>query len=268
MDIRLFAAGALLAAGMSVPAQARIICTIVADAGSDEVFLEKGDCATRVTPASTFKVPLAVMGYDSGYLEDAEEPVLPFMKGYPDWGGDAWRQPTSPKRWMELSVVWYSQRIAEFLGYEQLRDYADAFGYGNADMAGDPGKDNGLERAWIASSLKISPREQVEFLKKLVNHELPVAADAMDRAMEIVERRDIEDGWGVQGKTGMAYSRKADGTPEYGRPYGWYVGWARRDERTVLFARLIQDEKKQEPRTSLRARDSILKELPGILATD
>ncbi len=268
MDIRLFAASAVLAAGFSMPAEARIICTIVADAGSDEVFLEKGDCATRVTPASTFKVPLAVMGYDSGYLEDAEEPVLPFMKGYPDWGGDAWRQPTSPKRWMELSVVWYSQRIAEFLGYEQLRDYADAFGYGNADMAGDPGKDNGLERAWIASSLKISPREQVEFLKKLVNHELPVASDAMDRAMEIVERRDIEDGWGVQGKTGMAYSRKADGTPEYGRPYGWYVGWARRDERTVVFARLIQDEKKQEPRTSLRARDSILKELPGILATD
>ena len=63
MDIRLFAAGALLAAGMNVSAQARIICTIVADAGSDEVFLEKGDCASRVTPASTFKVPLAVMGY-------------------------------------------------------------------------------------------------------------------------------------------------------------------------------------------------------------
>ncbi|HEV7248628.1 MAG TPA: class D beta-lactamase [Shinella sp.] len=268
MDIRLFAAGALLAAGFSMPAEARIICTIVADAGSDEVFLEQGDCATRVTPASTFKVPLAVMGYDSGYLEDAEEPVLPFMKGYPDWGGDAWRQPTSPKRWMEYSVVWYSQRIAEFLGYQQLRDYADAFGYGNADMAGDPGKDNGLERAWIASSLKISPREQVEFLKKLVNHELPVAADAMDRAMEIVERRDIEDGWGVQGKTGMAYPRQADGSFNYNTPWGWYVGWARRDERTVVFARLIQDEKKQEPRTSLRARDSILKELPGILATD
>ncbi|MDX3977206.1 class D beta-lactamase [Shinella sp.] len=268
MDIRLFAAGAVLAAAFSMPAQARIICTIVADAGSDEVFLEQGDCATRVTPASTFKVPLAVMGYDSGYLEDAEEPVLPFMKGYPDWGGDAWRQPTSPKRWMELSVVWYSQRIAEFLGYEQLRDYADAFGYGNADMAGDPGKDNGLERAWIASSLKISPREQVEFLKKLVNHDLPAAADAMDRAMEIVERRDIEDGWGVQGKTGMAYPRQADGSFNYNTPWGWYVGWARRDERTVVFARLIQDEKKQEPRTSLRARDSILKELPGILATD
>ena len=266
MDMRLLAAGVLLAASLGTPAEARIICTIVADAVSDEVILEKGDCETRVTPASTFKIPLAVMGYDSGFLEDANEPVLAFMKGYPDWGGDAWRQPATPKRWMEFSIVWFSQRITEFLGHEQLRDYADAFDYGNADMAGDPGKDNGLERAWIASSLKISPREQVAFLKKLVNHELPVSAGAMDRAMDILERRDLADGWRAQGKTGMAYPRKADGNFDYARPWGWYVGWVRRDDRTVVFARLIQDEKKQEPRTSLRAQDSILKDLPGLLA--
>lgn len=268
MDIRLFAAGALLAASFCSPSEARTICTIVADAADGAIILEKGDCKTRVTPASTFKVPLAVMGYDSGFLENAEEPVLPFIQGYPDWGGDNWRQPTTPKRWMEFSVVWYSQRITEFLGYEQLRDYADAFGYGNGDMTGDPGKNNGLERSWIASSLKISPHEQVAFLSKLVNHELPVSAEAMDAAMDILERRDIADGWGVQGKTGMAYPRKPDGNFDYNRPWGWYVGWARRDERTVVFARLVQDEKKLEPRTSLRARDTILKELPAILATD
>ncbi len=268
MDTRLFAAGALLAASFAAPAEARIICTIVADAGSNEVIMEKGDCKSRVTPASTFKVPLAVMGYDSGFLENAEEPVLPFLKGYPDWGGEAWRQPTSPKRWMELSVVWYSQRITEFLGYEKLRDYAEAFDYGNGDVTGDPGKNNALERSWIASSLKISPREQIAFLRKLVNHDLPVSSDAMDAAMKIVEGREIGDGWHAQGKTGMAYPRQADGTFNYNTPWGWYVGWASRGEQTVVFARLVQDEKKQEPRTSLRARDSILAELPGILATE
>ena len=266
MDLRPFAAGLLLAAGLAVPAEARTICTIVADAASDAIILEQGDCKTRVTPASTFKVPLAVMGYDSGFLENAEEPVLPFMKGYPEWGGENWRQPTTPRRWLEYSVVWYSQRITEFLGYERLRDYAEAFDYGNADMTGDPGKNNSLERSWIASSLKISPREQVGFLRKLVNRELPVSAEAMDAAMEIVEGRDIADGWRAQGKTGMAYSQKPDGTRNYGRPWGWYVGWATRDDRTVVFARLMQDETKQETRVSLRARDGILAELPGILA--
>ena len=268
MGNRLFAAGALLAVCFATSGEARTICTIVTDADSGDVLLEQGDCKTRVTPASTFKVPLAVMGYDSGFLENAEEPVLPFLEGYPDWGGDAWRQPTTPQRWMAFSVVWYSQRIAEFLGYERLRDYAEAFGYGNADMTGDPGKNNGLERSWIASSLKISPREQVAFLRKLVNHDLPASTEAMDAAMEILERRDIADGWGVQGKTGMAYPRKADGNFDYGRPWGWYVGLARRDERTVVFVRLLQDEKKQEPRTSLRARDSLMQDLPGMLATE
>ena len=62
MDFRLVAASVLLAAGFSAPAEARIICTIVADAASDDIILEKGDCDTRVTPASTFKVPLAVKG--------------------------------------------------------------------------------------------------------------------------------------------------------------------------------------------------------------
>jgi len=268
MDIRLFAAGLLLAAGFAAPAEARILCTIVADAGSGETILEEGDCTTRVTPASTFKVPLAVMGYDSGFLKNAEEPILPYVKGYPDWGGEAWRQPTGPQRWLQLSVVWYSQQIARFLGAERLHGYAEAFAYGNADVTGDPGKDNGLERSWIASSLKISPREQVDFLRRLVNRALPVSADAMERTMEIVERRDVAEGWDVQGKTGMAYPRKADGEFDYQRPWGWYVGWARRDGRTVVFARLLQDEKKQEPYASLRARDGILAELPGILAAD
>lgn len=268
MDRRLFAAGALLAASVAAPAEARTICTIVADAGSNEIITEKGDCKSRVTPASTFKITLAVMGYDSGFLENADEPELPFMKGYPDWLGDVWRQPTGPRRWMKYSVVWYSQQIAKFLGYEKLRDYAEAFGYGNADVTGDPGKNNGLERSWIASSLKISPREQVAFLKKLVNHDLPVSADAMDAAMEIVEGQEIGDGWHAKGKTGMAFPRQADGSFNYNTPWGWYVGWAKRGEQTVVFARLIQDEKKHEQRTSLRARDSILAELPGILATE
>ena len=268
MDIRLLAAGLLLAASFVAPAEARILCTIVADAASAETLLEDGDCTTRVTPASTFKVPLAVMGYDSGFLKNAGEPVLPYAKGYPDWGGDAWRQPTDPKRWMQFSVVWYSQQIARSLGAERLRTYAEAFSYGNADVTGDPGKDNGLERSWIASSLKISPREQVDFLRRLVKRELPVSAEAMAKAMEIVEEREMAGGWRAWGKTGMAYPRKADGAFDYRRPWGWYVGWARRDGRTVVFARLLQDERKQEPRTSLRARDGILAELPAILARD
>ena len=76
-------------------------------------------------------------------------PVLDYREGDPDWGGEEWKQPTDPTRWLKYSVVWYSQRITHALGAERLTAYANAFSYGNADFSGDPGKNNGLERAWI-----------------------------------------------------------------------------------------------------------------------
>ena len=77
--------------------------------------------------------------------------------------------------WMEYSVVWYSQRMARQLGRPVLEERTRALGFGNADFSGDPGKDNGLERAWIASSLTVSAREQALFLTGLLNRTLPLS---------------------------------------------------------------------------------------------
>lgn len=249
------------------PAQARMICTVVADARSGAILAEDGDCRSRVTPASTFKVPLAVMGYDAGFLADAEKPNLPFQKGYADWGGSNWTQATTPRRWMAYSVVWYSREIAKALGVDKLSAYASGFGYGNADFAGDPGKNNALERAWISSSLKIAPVEQVAFLRKLVNRQLPVSASAMDRTMEIVESTQAHGGWTVTGKTGSAYPRRPDGSFDRARGWGWFVGWATHGQTTLVFARLDQDEQRHERPGGLRARAAFLEAWPALSAS-
>ena len=249
---------------LPVAAEARTICTIVADAADGKVLMEEGDCKTRVTPASTFKVALALMGSDSGFITDAHTPTLPFKDGYPDFGGAEWKKPTDPTRWMKYSVVWYSQQIAKALGAPRLGDYAKSFGYGNADFSGDPGKNNGLERAWIISSLKISPEEQVVFLGKLVNRTLPVPAKAFDLVDTIVEHRSVEGGWEAHGKTGMAYPRKADDSFDESRAYGWFVGWAVKGDRTLVFARLIQDDKKEAGPAGNRAREAFLGEFPKL----
>jgi beta-lactamase class D len=246
-------------------AHAKTVCTVVADAADGKVLLQEGDCRTRVTPASTFKIPLAVMGFDAGFLTDAQSPSIPFRKGYPDWGGAAWTQPTDPTRWMKYSVVWYSQQIAEALGVERLKSYATAFDYGNADFTGDPGKNNALERAWISSSLKISPLEQTAFLTKFINRTLPVKQQVFNEVNRIVELTSIDSGWMVHGKTGTAFPRKADGSFDRDRAWGWFVGWAEKGNRTLVFARLAQDEKKVAGSGGARARDAILTELPALL---
>lgn len=252
--------------GTVVPASARTICTLIADADSGVVLLEQGDCRTRVTPASTFKIALGVMGFDAGVLTDADTPALPFKAGYVDWGGAAWRQTTTPLRWITYSVVWYSQQITATLGHERLRNYALALGYGNADFSGDAGQDNGLERAWISSSLKISPIEQVAFLRALVNRTLPVQLRAMEMTQAIVQQWQTAGGWAVSGKTGAAFPRLADQSFDRAKGWGWFVGWARHDNQRLVFARLIQDDARQSVSAGIRARDALLAQWDELIA--
>ncbi|MFX5793638.1 penicillin-binding transpeptidase domain-containing protein, partial [Acinetobacter baumannii] len=64
-------AAAVLAVNLVSPtAHARTLCTVIADAASGNVLMQEGDCATRVTPASTFKIALSLMGFDAGILKD------------------------------------------------------------------------------------------------------------------------------------------------------------------------------------------------------
>ncbi len=245
--------------------QAKTVCTVVADAAGGRVISKTGDCETQVTPASTFKLALALVGFDAGIIQTANSPKLPFRKGYVEWGGDKWRQDTTPKRWMKYSVVWYSQRMTRQLGAAAITDYLDRFNYGNADFSGDKGRDNALERAWIGSSLKISPMEQVRFLSRMLNRQLPVKRSAVDLTASIVEAVTLDSGWQVRGKTGLAYPRRTDGSFDRARGTGWFVGWATKGDRQVVFARLIKDEIRHSAGASRRARASLLKDLPGLI---
>ncbi|PZU25016.1 MAG: class D beta-lactamase [Shinella sp.] len=251
--------------GTGALADAKIVCTLVADAATGAVLLEQGDCQSRVTPASTFKIPLAVMGYDAGVLKDANNPVMAFRKGDPDWGGANWTRNTDPASWMRYSVVWYSQRITHTMGAAELTRYARSFGYGNADFTGDTGENNGLDRAWIGSSLKVSPREQVAFLRRLIFGTLPVTKTAMANTRAIIESQAV-DGWTVHGKTGTAYPRNKDRSFDYARGFGWYIGWAERQGTTLVFARLTQARERTSGSPGMLTRDGLLNDWPALAA--
>jgi len=258
-------AGLLMAALGQAPVQAATICTLLADPQSRMVLMAEGDCESRVTPASTFKLALAVMAFDARIITSAREPKYPFKEGYPDWIA-SWRQDTDPTMWMHNSNVWYSQRLTERFGIERLADYARRFGYGNADFSGDPGRNNGLERSWISSSLKISPVEQAGFIAALIEGQLPVSAHAMAGARGLLEDPRLADGWQISGKTGSAYPRRADDSFDYASGWGWYVGWAEKAGRHVVFVRLNQDGQRHEVSGGLRARDELVAEWPDIAA--
>jgi beta-lactamase class D len=254
-----------LTGALQCPAtQAGATCTAMADAQTGRVLKREGACEQRVTPASTFKIALSLMGYDSGFLSDEHLPALPFHEGYVDYI-PSWKATTDPTTWISNSVVWYSQQLTEWLGEERFRHYVEAFHYGNADVSGDPVRHDGLTHAWLSSSLRISPLEQLQFLHTIITRQLPVSARAYDMTSRITAVGTLANGWEVHGKSGNGARVNADGTVDHTRQIGWFVGWASKGARVVAFARCIQDDGPQPEPVARRAREGMLRDLPGML---
>lgn len=241
------------------PSRKPIICTVMADAASGKRLFQEGQCDERVTPASTFNIVVSLMGYDSGILDDEHAPSLPFKAGYPDWN-PSWRATSDPTSWIRNSVLWYAQQVTSRLGAARFQRYVEQFDYGNRDVSGDAGKDNGLSLSWVSSSLKISPVEQVAFLRNVVNRTLPLTAKAYDMTLRIMKPEMLKNGWEVRGKTGTATAVLPNGSDDVGRQYGWYVGWAKKGQRTIVFARLV--DRKREGFSGVRVKEALLLEMP------
>ncbi|MCJ8517282.1 beta-lactamase class D [Pseudorhizobium tarimense] len=264
----LFAAtvGFLAIVGTAVSASAAepTRCTVVLDAASGEVIHREGSCSERVYPMSTFKLPLAIMGYDAGVLTDETNPRWEYQQRFN--APKRVQKATDPMSWEAESVVWYSQELTRRLGKTRFGDYVAAFAYGNADVSGGPGGTDGLTEAWLMSSLKISPDEQVDFLRRFLNGELPVSDRAMMMTKAITPRFEAADGWVAHGKTGAGRLRDVAGKPAKDRPLGWFVGWAEKEGRRVVFARLYVANQASDKPLSPEVRDSLIRDLPGIVA--
>jgi beta-lactamase class D len=250
--------------GPAAAALAKPACTLIVDASTGATQVRAGDgCDERQTPASSFKVPLALIGFDSGILQDENQPAWPYREEYAAWD-ELWKRTTTPTSWMRDSVVWYSQELTRRLGAQRFQEYVDRLDYGNRDLTGNPGRHDGLTNAWLSSSLRISASEEAAFIRRMVRRELPVSRSAIERTMAIMPTK-VVDGWRISGKTGTGSRRMADGTNDRNRQVGWFVGWAERDGKTVVFARLIEDEGPEKVRAGWRARDSLFDDWPALM---
>lgn len=244
------------------PARAEdLACTLVVDTASGRVLLRRGPCDRRFSPCSTFKVPLALMGFDAGLLIDEHAPLVDYR---PDFqGAERERKATDPAIWLRDSIIWYSRQVTRDLGAGRLQAYVDAFDYGNRDLAGDPGQGNGLTHAWLMSSLRVSADDQVRFLGRMLAGQLPVSARAVELTKAIMPEFQAAEGWLVRGKTGSGWLGGAGQPVDENRPQGWFVGWAEKDGRRVLFARLEVGDRAIEGFAGTAARKTVLAELNG-----
>ncbi|MDX1950283.1 MAG: class D beta-lactamase [Rickettsiales bacterium] len=226
-------------------------CTIIADRKSDKIILSNGECKTRYTPASTFKFPLAIIGFDSGILKDGDVPKWKYRKNYVvNTENDI--LDTTPKAWLKNSVVWYSQKLTKKLGLSKFENYIQKFDYGNQDLSGNTGKNDGLTNSWLSSSLKISPQEQLQFINKFLDKKLEVSAESYSKTYSSMPVFETKNGWKIYGKTGSG--------KENNLPLGWFIGWAEKKNKTLTFVKLIKFDKPITGFAGPFARDETLKD--------
>jgi beta-lactamase class D len=208
---------------------------------TNEIVLELGPhIDERISPCSSFKITLSLMGYDAGILKDEITPVWNFQDGYDDWL-EVWRTPQTPQSWMKYSCLWYSKVLSLQLGLEKMQSYLTSMKYGNEDMSGGLARPGPENVAWVNSSLKISPREQVEFIQNMIQGKLSISSHAVTMTKNILFKEESPEGWKLFGKTGWSGSdiTKEGKTLEH----GWFVGWIEKDHHFFPFAYLIRDKK-------------------------
>ncbi len=205
-----------------------------------EVVLEIGERLNeRFSPCSSFKIALSLMGYEEGILIDEISPVWDYQEGYDDFL-ETWKSSLTPQSWMKYSCIWYSKVLALKLGIEKIQGYLNSMNYGNMDISGGLSQPGPIEPAWVNSSLKISPREQVDFIHKIIARQEVISPYAIQMTKLILFKEALPEGWKLFGKTGWSGSDIGkDGTLEH----SWFVGWIEKDQSIYPFAYLIRDKK-------------------------
>jgi len=69
------------------------------------------------------------------------------------------------------------------------------------------------------------------------------------------------------GKSGSGWLRSGDGTINENQPQGWFVGWARKGGRQIVFARFLVGKEKSETPGGTVARNTLLSDVPIIAAS-
>jgi beta-lactamase class D len=174
----------------------------------------------RVSPFSTYKIPHALIGLETGLLTGPEHPMK--------WDGATrtraeWNRDQTLRSAMEFSTVWYFQRLATQLGIDRERQWLAKLAYGNALVDGD------VTLFWLGRSLRISADEQVDFLRRLWTNALPFSPRTMQIVRDVLPVQRGPHGE-VRGKTG------SDGNRVF-----WFVGNVAHDGRQWVFATRIDE---------------------------
>lgn len=202
-----------------------------------------------ISPVSTFKIFVALVGLETGAIKDADT--------IEKWDGnktfaDAWNRDHNLKTAMAESVNWYFYVVLKRVGKKKIEEYLKLLKYGNEDAS------SGEFDFWLdkQGSLKISARQQVDFLNRLYLDQLPISKKSQQTVKDLLQVESTQKGI-LSGKTGTSQ--------ENGKlVLGWFVGFVQSDKKAYTFATRYEAESGATGRKARDISERIFKQL-GLL---
>lgn len=202
----------------------------------------------RVSPCSTYKIIDALIGLETYAIKDEKENFKWDGTEYPY---EEWNKDQNLNSAMKNSVNWYFEQVDKNIDKNTLKYYLNRLEYGNKDI-NSFGNDY-----WLQDSLKISPIEQVEILKKLLNYELPFSKVNIDRVKNSIILMKNSDT--------VLYGKTGSGVENNKSVNGWFVGFIEKNDEKFIFTCNIEAS---DGATGTKAKEiamKILKQQEGII---
>lgn len=173
-------------------------------------------------PASTFKICNSLIGLETGVISDADFVIKWDGKV---WQNTKWNKDHDLESAFKNSTVWYYRELAKRVGGADMKSWLDKARYGNADTTG------GIDQFWLKGGLRISPAQQISFLKRFHDNELPFSKRNVAIVKQIMIVKDTL-GYVVRAKSGWSDEEK--------RNVGWYIGYVEKAGKVYYFSNCIQ----------------------------
>lgn len=200
------------------------VATMLVSDGDSQITYNEQFATQRYSPYSTFKIAISLISL--------EEKVVSVDDSMRQWDG-TWHsrselnQDQDMASAMKYSCVWYYKQLAREVGKTAMQNYLNEIGYGNMDISGE-------DAFWLSSSLLISPQEQLDFIIRFYNDELPFSQNNIDYVKSIMRQDDCP--MELYGKTGTS-----------GKGHGWFVGYTVINDKVYFFTTYIEGENVDGP---------------------
>jgi beta-lactamase class D len=204
---------------------------------------------TAFLPASIFKILNSLIALETKVIPN-ELAILTWdgiPRSVPEWNRDL-----NMREAIKFSAVWFYQVLARRVGHDRMQQWVERVDYGNRKI----GTKEYIDKFWLEGDLRITPEEQIKFLRRLYNNDLPFSAKSIATVKDILVLEQTPD-YTLSGKTGWVGFETQKTIPQV----GWFVGYLEQNKNVYFFATNIEMHNKKDAKVRIDLTRRCLKDL-------